>query len=413
MRYFTKYADSELNRLHEIVDLQWGVLGSHVHLIASACYPFPSVLEALAQPSFVLPAEGMPGARYLPGSQVMDIVESTGEDMVLRAFGSPTEYSATLQPHSGTQANQMVFNAVLKDSDKVLCLQPRDGGHVSHTVLIGRRNQSIYYGLTNDGTLDYNELHELAIANSPKLIIVGGSALPRQIDFRLCGEIAQECGAYLHADVSHTATFIAAGLHQSVFPHCDFVTFNTVKNLRGPNGGVLIFRSELEKVVHRSVFPMTQGGANETNMLGKFVTFLEWERRDIRRYANEIVRQARCMSSVLESDGITLATGGTDCHILLLSLVDNDKSGADWERTFEEQGVLVNKNLIPNDTRSPSRTSGIRIGTANLAILNYELQDTMALAGWIGQQLRGEHADNELIPHLIEKYHKEYPWLRQ
>lgn len=413
MRYFTKYADSGLNRLHEIVDLQWGILGSHVHLIASACYPFPSVLEALAQPSFVLPAEGRPGARYLPGAQVMDLVENEGEELVLKMFGSPAGYSATLQPHSGTQANQMVFNSVLGGSDKVLCLQPRDGGHVSHTVLIGRRNQPIYYGLTDDRTINYDELRELAIANSPKLIIVGGSALPREIDLQLCGEISRECGAYLHADISHTATFIAGGLHQTAFPHCDFITFNTVKNLRGPNGGVLLFRTEVENLVHRSVFPMTQGGANETNMFGKFVAFLEWKRRDIRQYATEIVRQARCMASTLIADGITVTTGGTDCHIVLLELMGNKRSGADWERLFEEQGVLVNKNLIPNDTRPPSQTSGLRIGTANLAILNYDLEDTRALAGWMGKGLRGEHVNDELIPYLIKKYHNQHPWLCQ
>jgi glycine hydroxymethyltransferase len=284
---------------------------------------------------------------------------------------------------------------------------------VSHTVLIGRRNQPIYYGLTDDRTINYDELRELAIANSPKLIIVGGSALPREIDLQLCGEISRECGAYLHADISHTATFIAGGLHQTAFPHCDFITFNTVKNLRGPNGGVLLFRTEVENLVHRSVFPMTQGGANETNMFGKFVAFLEWKRRDISQYATEIVRQARCMASTLMADGITVTTGGTDCHIVLLELMGNKRSGADWERLFEEQGVLVNKNLIPNDTRPPSQTSGLRIGTANLAILNYDLEDTRALAGWMGKGLRGEHVNDELIPYLIKKYHNQHPWLCQ
>jgi glycine hydroxymethyltransferase len=206
MRYFEKFSANRLNRLREITDLQWNILGSHIHLIASACYPFPSVLKALSEPSHVLPAEGMPLARYLPGSEVMDIVEIEGEKMVLERFGSPIGYRATLQPHSGTQANQIVFNAVLKEDDPVLCLRARDGGHISHTVLIGRRNPTFNFELAEDGQLDYDGLETLARKIKPKLIIVGGSALPRQINFSICAEIAKRHNSYLHADISHTVT---------------------------------------------------------------------------------------------------------------------------------------------------------------------------------------------------------------
>ncbi|HEY6898402.1 MAG TPA: hypothetical protein VI279_14170 [Rhodocyclaceae bacterium] len=410
MRYLTKF-DGRLQRVQEITDLQWGILGGHIHLIASASYPFASVLHALAEPSMVLPAEGMPGARYLPGSRAMDAVELEGEALVLRLFGDPQGYRATLQPHSGTQANQMAFNAVLQQDDVVLCLQPRDGGHISHTVLVGRRNQTLNFGLTAEGLPDYVALRKLALDNKPKLIIVGGSALPRQIDFALCGEIAKECGAYLHADVSHTATFIAAGIHSSPFPHCDFVTFNTVKNLRGPNGGVLVYRDRLTKAVHSSIFPTSQGGANENSMLGKFTALLEWSHRDIVSHAQSILDQAHTMAAVLIDEGVRLTTGGTDCHILLAELAGvTEKSGAEIEQTLEESGVLVNKNLIPNDKRSPAETTGIRIGATNLAILNYELADTAALARWIAQHIRGEFPSRELIDCLVGKYHKDNRW---
>ena len=410
MRYLSKF-DGRLQRIQEITDLQWGILGGCVHLIASASYPFASVLRALAEPSMVLPAEGMPGARYLPGSTAMDLVEVEGEALVLGLFGNPRGYRATLQPHSGSQANQMAFNAVLKQDDVVLCMNPRDGGHISHTVLIGRRNRTLNFGLTAEGLPDYQQLRQLALEHRPRLIIVGGSALPRQIDFSLCGDIARESGAYLHADVSHTATFIAAGVHQSPFPHSDFVSFNTVKNLRGPNGGVLVYREQLQKAVHSSVFPTSQGGANENGMLGKFAALLEWNQRDIVAHAQGIVNQAHVMAAVFREEGLRLTTGGTDCHILLVELTE--RSGAEVERCLEDAGVLVNKNLIPNDKRSPSETSGIRVGTTNLAILGYEHGDTAELARWIARVLRGNLYSREVIDPLVGKYHRDNRWLTE
>jgi len=410
MRYLSKF-DGRLQRIQEITDLQWGILGGCIHLIASASYPFASVLSALAEPSMVLPAEGMPGARYLPGSTPMDLVETEGESLVLGLFGTPRGYRATLQPHSGSQANQMAFNTVLKQDDVVLCMNPRDGGHISHTVLIGRRNRTLNFGLTAEGLPDYQQLRQLALEHRPRLIIVGGSALPRQIDFALCGDIARESGAYLHADVSHTATFIAAGVHQSPFPHSDFVTFNTVKNLRGPNGGILVYREKLQKAVHSSVFPTSQGGANENGMLGKFAALLEWNRRDITAYAQSIVNQAHAMATVFREEGLRLTTSGTDCHILLIELTE--RSGAEVERYLEDMGVLVNKNLIPNDKRSPSETSGIRLGTTNLAILGYEPDDTAELARWIARVLRGDSYSREIIDHLVGKYHRHNRWLTE
>lgn len=404
--YFDRYLLGDFDRLGEIVALQRGVIGRRIHLIASACYPFDSVLRALAEPSFVLPAEGMPGARYLPGAAVMDLVEDTGESLVLKLFGEPAGYRATLQPHSGTQANQIVYNAVLKPDDTVLCLRPRDGGHISHSVLLSRRHKTINYDLTPEGDLDYDDLRAKAIAHCPRLIIVGGSALPRSIDFATCGKIAHEVGALLHADVSHTATFIAASVHPAVFPHCDFVTFNTVKNLRGPNAGILIYRSELATSVHASIFPTTQGGANETGMLGKLACLLEWQTRDIRTYAMEVVGCAQSLGRVFVDRGVRLVTGGTDCHMLLLDLREHSCSGAAIERRLEALGVLANRNLVPKDPRSPSETSGIRIGATNLAILGYEQSDLELLGDWLVDALRDEAPPTAVVEHLVDKYQR-------
>jgi glycine hydroxymethyltransferase len=404
--YFDRYSRYGVSRLDELVAFQRGLIGSRIHLVASACYPFDSVLRALAEPSFVLPAEGMPGARYLPGAAVMDLVEDTGEDLTLELFGRPAGYRATLQPHSGTQANQIVYNAVLHPDDTVLCLRPRDGGHISHSVVISRRHPTVHYGLTTEGFVDYDEMRALAIKHRPRLIIAGGSGLPRAIDFGVCADIAREVGALLHGDVSHTATFVAAKLHPSTFPHCDFVTFNSVKNLRGPNAGVLIYRSEFEADVHTSIFPTTQGGANENYMLGQLACLLEWQERDIQAYAGCIISNARTLGRELEESNITLVTGGTDCHMLLLDLRKLGVSGAEVEHRLESLGVLANKNLIPGDPRSPRYTSGLRIGVTNLSILGYEADDLRLLAKWISSVLTENAPGTATVDHLVGKYQR-------
>lgn len=405
LSYFERHSPARPGRLDEIVSLQRGAIGSRIHLIASACYPFDSVLRALAEPSFVLPAEGMPGERYLPGAAVMDVVEDLGEELTLDLFAQPTGYRATLQPHSGTQANQIVFNSVLAPDDLVLRLQPKDGGHISHTVLISRRHPTASYGLTSEGLMDYDELRAQARRHRPRLIIVGGSSLPRSIDFAICAEIAQECGALLHADVSHTATFIAAELHPSPFPHCDFVTFNSVKNLRGPNGGFLLYRSNLEATVSAAIFPMTQGGSNENVVLGKLACLLEWSTRDIINYGQQIIANAREIGDVLVAEGIPLVSGGTDSHLLLVDLRGRRRSGAEIERMLEKAGVLANRNLVPGDTRTPSETSGFRIGATNTAILGYERPDLRLLAGLIAEVVLSDAPPStELVRHLVSKY---------
>jgi glycine hydroxymethyltransferase len=404
MSYFERYGTRSPGRLDEIVAYQRGFIARRIHLVASASYPFDSVLRALAEPSFVLPAEGMPGARYLPGAEVMDLVEELGEELVLELFGHPEGYRATLQPHSGTQANQIVFNAVLGAEDKVLSLSTRDGGHISHTVVLSRRHPTIHYGVREDGQLDYEQLRAAALEHRPRLIVAGGSSLPRAVDFETCAAVAHDVGALLHADVSHTATFVAAGLHPGVFPMCDFVTFNTVKNLRGPNNGVLVYRSEHRAQVHKSIFPTTQGGANETGMLGQLACFLEWRDRDITAYAKDIVETATTLGNTLVERGIPLVSAGTDCHMLVLDLRSRNRSGADVEVELARLGVLANRNLVPGDVRLPTVTSGLRIGATNLAILGYEPDDLVRLGSWIATVIDEGTASTDVVDQLIEKY---------
>ena len=406
MHYLTRFCETDSERLRSIVDMYWGVIGDHITLIASTCYPFPEVMKALAEPMCVFPIEGLPGGRYFPGTKVMDAIENTSEDLLREMFGLGEEYRATIQPHSGTQANQIVYNAVLNPNDVVLSLSPNDGGHISHKVLIGRRNRVIFYPLGSDALIDYGSLEELALRVRPKLIIAGGSACPREIDFSAISRVAQSAGAFFHADVSHTATFIAAGVHKSIFPGADFATFNMVKNMRGPNGAVLIYRSEHHKQVNKAIFPDTQGGPNENTMFAKLVTLDKWSKTDLRGYAKRMVEVARLMATTLRDRGLHLVTGGTDSHQILIDLRRQRMTGAEAEQTCERHRVLVNRNLVPHDTEKPQITSGVRLGTACITILDYSDQDIQRLAHWVADRLtRVSETDAiTLIDELTSKY---------
>jgi glycine hydroxymethyltransferase len=372
-----------------------------IHLIASASYPYPSVRAALAEPWWVFPAEGPVGGRYLPGTTAIDAVEKYGEELALKLFGDGEGYRASIQPHSGTQANQIVFNACLGPADAVVGLRPADGGHISHTVTIGRRHKVEYYSVNEDGHLDYRVMQNVVETVRPRLVVVGGSAIPRAIDFERAARIAHRAGALLLADISHTATFVAANLHPSVLPHADFVTFNTVKNLRGPNGGVVIYREAFERQVASAVFPGTQGGMNENTVVAKVAALEETHRRGIGSYAERMIALARTMAKVFSADGIPVITGGTDSHLVLLDVGAHGRTGADVERQCETAGVLLNRNLIPGDRHGPGMTSGVRIGTACISILGYQDLDAEMLASWISAAIRERHSTSEEIPALL------------
>jgi glycine hydroxymethyltransferase len=363
-------------------------------------------MKALAEPMCVFPVEGLPGERYFPGTGVMDAIENGAEELLRELFSLNEDYRSTIQPHSGTQANQIVFNAALGPDDNVLSLRPSDGGHISHKVLIGRRNRVTFYPLGDDSVIDYQKLEELALRERPKLIIAGGSACPREIDFSRIALVAQRAGALLHADVSHTATFIAAGVHASVFPHADFVTFNMVKNMRGPNGGVLIYRGQHQKQVSKAIFPETQGGPNENAMFAKLVALERLLSIDLHTYAKRMVEVARLIAATLTSRGLQLVTGGTDSHQVLIDLREQRMTGADAERLCERNHVLVNRNLVTGDTQKPWVTSGIRLGTSCITILGYSDVDVKRLAHWIADRVTNvSTADpTSLVSELTAKY---------
>jgi glycine hydroxymethyltransferase len=380
MYLLKRFCGTRFERINAILDQYEGYLSRYINLIASASYPFPEVVDALANPFTAFPCEGLPGSRYFPASSALDSVETVGEEMVRKLFGLGLDHQVTIQPHSGTQANQIVYNAVLGPDDVVLSLRPSHGGHISHTVLVGRRNRAIHFSATAEGELDYEEVARLAWQHRPRLIVAGSSSLPRPINFQRLGSIATEVGAFLHADLSHTALFVMTNLHPPVFPFADFVTFNTMKNLRGPCGGVLVYRSSLGREVARSLFPGTQGGPSENALFAKVVCFTKLLEIDLNLYAAAIVSNARIIAASLLERGIEVVTGGTDSHLVLVDLRGGGLTGVEAESLCEQSHILLNRNLVYDDQRSPWIASGIRIGTSCITTLDYSPQDTRDLA---------------------------------
>lgn len=385
MRLLKAFFCEEHSRMGMIIDSFMQMQSDYVNLIASACYPFSSVMTSQSIPIHTLPIEGFPGKRFFPHYKCMEDLDAFGEEEALKLFQNPKGYRGSIQPHSGTQANQIVYNAILTDGDVVLSMDPNSGGHISHKKMAGRNINVVHYGTVDDGYIDYHEIERLAVKHSPKLIIAGGSSYTREIDYGTISKIANMCGAMLMADICHSALFIAAKLHKSVFPYADFVTFTLEKNLRGPQGGIIIYRKNFHHKIANSTFPISQGGPIQSLMLAKLSALEVLNAMDVEEYASNIVSNARIMSSQLKQNKIKLVTGGSDSHMILIDLSENLLDGAEIEQIFLNNKILVNKNLIPKDKKTPLRPSGIRIGVTCITILRYTSNDIKLLADGISQ----------------------------
>lgn len=389
MYLLQKFDRDGFEHINGFIDALNGFVSDHVCLIASSCYPFPEVLQALSSPFDLVPFEGFANAQYFPGEEIAVSIERYADDLLRDLAGYGPDYACTTQPHSGTQANQIVYNAVLAEGDVVLSMEPASGGHISHRVLVGRRNRAFHYGVDSNGLIDYEQVLRLAKQHRPKLIIGGASSYPREIDFDRLREIADEVGARLHADLSHMMIFQISGHHRSVFPAADFVTFSPVKNMRGPGGGILIYRRALESQVATSVFPGTQGGPHVDIMFAKAVCLRCLSLVDRRQYGDLLIANAQAMAEALKGRGYEVVTGGTDSHIVLADLRTRQLSGLDAEKLCESYRLLVNRNAVPGDTRPPRITSGLRMGSACITNLGAEPGEAAELGQALADCLEG------------------------
>ncbi|WP_121067281.1 serine hydroxymethyltransferase [Helicobacter pylori] len=365
MAYFLEQTDSEI---FELIFEEYKRQNEHLEMIASENYTFPSVMEAMGSILTNKYAEGYPNKRYYGGCEVVDKIESLAIERAKKLFNCQF---ANVQAHSGSQANNAVYHALLKPYDKILGMDLSCGGHLTHGAkvsLTGKHYQSFSYGVGLDGYIDYEEALKIAQSVKPQIIVCGFSAYPREIDFKKFREIADEVGALLLGDIAHVAGLVVANEHAHPFPHCHVVSSTTHKTLRGPRGGLILTNDEeIAAKIDKAIFPGTQGGPLMHAIAAKAVGFKENLKPEFKAYAKLVKSNMQVLAKALKEKNHKLVSGGTSNHLLLMDFLDKPYSGKDADIALGNAGITVNKNTIPGETRSPFVTSGIRIGSAALS----------------------------------------------
>jgi glycine hydroxymethyltransferase len=375
--------DSEL--FHAIVE-ESRRQEEHVELIASENYASPRVMEAQGSVLTNKYAEGYPGKRYYGGCEFVDVAERLAIDRAMKLFGA--DY-ANVQPHSGSQANAAAFHALLEPGDRILGMSLAHGGHLTHGAKVnfsGKLFDAAQYGVDAEtDRIDYDEVRRLAESHKPHMIIAAFSAYSRVIDWQVFREIADEVGAYLMVDMAHVAGLVATGHYPNPIPFADVVTTTTHKTLRGPRGGMILAREndELTKKFNSLVFPGTQGGPLMHVIAAKAVALLEAMSPEFGTYQGRVLENAKVMANAFVERGYDIVSGGTENHLILLSLLGRDVTGKDADATLDRANITVNKNAVPNDTRSPFVTSGLRLGTPAITTRGFGMDETRELSGWI------------------------------
>ena len=370
MSYFLEKSDKEI---FDIIGEELERQNTHLEMIASENFTFPSVMEAMGSVLTNKYAEGYPYKRYYGGCEFVDKIEELAINRAKKLFGC--EF-ANVQPHAGSQANAAVYAALLKPYDKILGMDLSHGGHLTHGAKVsitGQMYQSFFYGVELDGYINYDKVQKIASITKPNLIVCGFSAYSRELDFKRFREIADSVGAILLADIAHVAGLVVAGEYPNPFPYADVVTTTTHKTLRGPRGGMILTNNEeYAKKIDKAVFPGMQGGPLMHVIAGKAVGFGENLKPEWKQYAKQVKANAKVLADVLQKRGYKIVSGGTDNHLVLLSLLDKDFSGKDADLALGNAGITVNKNTVPGETRSPFVTSGVRIGSPALSARGFK-----------------------------------------
>ncbi len=377
--------DNEVRRQHEGLEL-----------IASENFVSEAVLEAMGSVFTNKYAEGYPGKRYYGGCEFSDVVENLARDRAKQLFGAE---HANVQPHAGSQANMAAYAAVLQPGDTILGLNLAHGGHLTHGHHLnfsGKTYKIVPYGVTRETeTIDYDELEKQAERERPKLIIGGGSAYPRLIDFARMRQIADQVGAIYLVDMAHFAGLVAGGVHPSPIPYAHIVTSTTHKTLRGPRAGLILSRQEFASAIDKVVFPGTQGGPLVHIIAAKAVCFHEAMQPSFQDYARQIVTNAKVLAETIAAHGFRVISGGTDTHLMLVDVFSKGMLGSEAEKALGEAGITVNKNAIPFDTNPPLKPSGIRIGTPALTTRGMKEDEMRQIGRWIAEVL--DHRTDQAV----------------
>lgn len=374
-----------------------------IELIASENFVSSAVMEAAGSVLTNKYAEGYPGKRYYGGCEFVDEVEKIAIERAKKLFGAE---HANVQPHSGSQANQGVYFAMVPMGGTILGLDLSHGGHLTHGSPVnqsGTYYNFVHYGVTKDTeTIDYEQVRALALKHQPRLIVAGASAYPRIIDFQKFRQIADEVDAYFMVDMAHIAGLVATGLHPNPVEYADFVTTTTHKTLRGIRGGLILSKEEFAKAINKAIFPGLQGGPLMHIIAAKAVSFKEALTEDFRVYQKQVLSNASTLAEALMSKGFRLVSGGTDNHLILVDLTKMNITGKDAERVLDDVGITVNKNTIPFETRSPFVTSGIRIGTPAITTRGF-LEPEMEEIAEIMMQAITHHQDESKLAQVKER----------
>ncbi|ALB46907.1 serine hydroxymethyltransferase [Clostridium sp. MF28] len=381
-----------------------------IELIASENIVSPAVMEAMGSYLTNKYAEGYPNKRYYGGCHVVDEIEQIAIDRAKELFGAE---HANVQPHSGSQANMAVYFAVLEPGDTVLGMDLSHGGHLTHGSPVnfsGKLFNFVSYGVDKETEMiDYENVRKLAIENKPKLIVAGASAYARILDFPKFREIADEVGALLMVDMAHIAGLVAAGVHPSPVPYSDFVTTTTHKTLRGPRGGLILCKDKYAQVLNKNIFPGIQGGPLEHIIAAKAVCFKEALDPSFKTYGENVVENCKELAEQLIARGFKIVSGGTDNHVFLVDLNNKDITGKEAEALLDSVGITVNKNTVPNETRSPFVTSGIRIGTAAITTRGFVKDDMAEIAAVISEAIEKRDGDLSALKTRIETLCDKHP----
>ena len=390
--------DTEKDALQHVDPAIWDVIcrenqrqEDHIELIASENYTSPAVLTAVGSQLTNKYAEGYPGKRYYGGCEVIDEAERLAIDRLKALFGAE---AANVQPHSGSQANQAVFFAALEPGDTILGMSLAEGGHLTHGMplnISGKWFKVASYGLNKAGEIDYDAMERQAREIKPRLIIAGASAYSLRIDFERFGRVAREVGALFMVDMAHYSGLIAGGVYPNPVPHADFVTTTTHKGLRGPRGGVILMKEEHEKRINSAIFPGIQGGPLVHVIAAKAVAFKLAATDEFKAYQRRVLENAQAMAEVFQSRGLSIVSGRTESHMMLIDLRSLELSGRDAEQALGEVCITCNKNAVPNDPRKPAVTSGIRVGTPAITTRGFGLDESRLVATLV--------ADIVLAPH--------------
>jgi glycine hydroxymethyltransferase len=377
----------------------------HIELIASENYTSPAVMEAQGSQLTNKYAEGYPGKRFYGGCEYVDQVEQLAIDRLKALYGA--EY-ANVQPHSGSQANQAVYFAMLSPGDTIMGMNLGHGGHLTHgspANISGKLFNIVAYGLNDKEEIDYDEMERVAMETKPRLLVGGASAYALRFDWARMAEIAKKVGAYFMVDMAHYSGLIAAGVYPNPVPHADFVTSTTHKTLRGPRGGIIMAKAEFEKKLNSSVFPSLQGGPLMHVMAGKATAFLEAATPEFKAYQEQVLKNAAVMAETLASRGLRIISGRTESHVFLVDLRPKGLTGKAADAVLGLAHITVNKNAIPNDPESPFVTSGIRIGSPAITTRGFKEEEAKLVANLIADVLDNP-ADEEAIAATKTRVHE-------